>query len=65
MERLFSPCARWRDIVEQQSRLEDLRFRHEFNNELFRDLNLDVAIEELLSAERGVYIRGLVRCTLC
>jgi hypothetical protein len=50
MERLFSPCTRWRDIVESQGRLEDLRDSH---LELLREFNLDVSIEELLSDARA------------
>jgi hypothetical protein len=46
MERLFSSCTRYRDLLESQrrpaSRLEP-----------WRELNLDVSTEELLSSERA------------
>jgi hypothetical protein len=45
MERLFSPCTRYRDILE----LEGVRHHHEG----FRELNLDVSTQEFLSAERA------------
>jgi hypothetical protein len=59
MERLFSPCTRYRDILESQGQLEV--FIEEFIEEstcvdhgvLLRELNLDVSTEELLSAERA------------
>jgi hypothetical protein len=48
MERLFSPCDRLR--VEEEDRDEPLC-----------ELNLDIASpKNFLSAERGVYVRGLV-----
>jgi hypothetical protein len=43
MERLFSPCTRYRDISESQGH------RHE----LLQEINLDVSTEELLSSERA------------
>jgi hypothetical protein len=46
MERLFSPCTRYRDMLE----LLGVR-RHQ--SELLRELNLDVSTEEFLSAERA------------
>jgi hypothetical protein len=48
MERLFSPCTRYRDA-------ESLADRVEFggNPEGLRELNLNVSTEELLSAERA------------
>jgi hypothetical protein len=51
MDRLFSPCARYRDFFESRGGFviaERLR-RHP---ELLQELNLDVSTEELLSAER-------------
>jgi hypothetical protein len=47
MERLFSPCTRLRDILENQD-------RYEWADAIFlRELNLDVSTEALLSAERA------------
>jgi hypothetical protein len=46
---LFSPCARLRDILESQGRLEEFRRSYE----LAQELNLDVSTEEFLSAERA------------
>jgi hypothetical protein len=46
MKRLFSPCTRLRDRLESQGRLPCSR-------EIWRELNLDVSTEELLSAERA------------
>jgi hypothetical protein len=48
MERLFSPCTRYRDIAErtQQGGLEELTGQPE-------ELNLDVTTEEFLSADRA------------
>jgi hypothetical protein len=49
MERLFSPCTRYRDRLER----EGIRSPPELLQEL-RELNLDtVSTEELLSAERA------------
>ena len=48
MERLFSPCTRFYDMLESQGRE---RFRG--CGEWFQELNLDVSTEELLSAERA------------
>jgi hypothetical protein len=45
MERLFSPCTRFRDLLESQG-------RRGFP-ELLRELNLNVSTEELLSTERA------------
>jgi hypothetical protein len=46
MERLFSPCTRYRPIVQSQGRVgPDLL--------VVQELNLDVSTEELLSAERA------------
>jgi hypothetical protein len=50
MERLFSPCTRFNDLLESQGRLEELR-RH--YPEPLQELNRDVSTEELLSAERA------------
>jgi hypothetical protein len=50
MELLFSPCTRYRDIVESHGGLEEFGGP---NPELLRELNLDVSTEELLSAERA------------
>jgi hypothetical protein len=56
MECLFSPCTRYRDIVESHGGLlEDLGG----NPELLRELNLDVSTQELLSAERAFTYAGL------
>jgi hypothetical protein len=41
MERLFSPCTRYRDLF------------GDYNTELLQELNLDVSTEEVLSAERA------------
>jgi hypothetical protein len=51
MERLFSPCTRYRDMLENQGRLEVFRSRR---TEPLQELNLDVSTEELLSAERAL-----------
>jgi hypothetical protein len=48
MERLFSPCTRFRDILERLDRLEHFRRYHSGPLE---ELNLDVSTEELLSDE--------------
>jgi hypothetical protein len=50
MERLFSPCTRFHDLLESQGRLEHFRCYHPG---LLQELNLDVSTEELLSAERA------------
>jgi hypothetical protein len=50
MERLFSPCTRFRDILESQARLERLRIH---GCEQTQELNLDVSTEEFISAERA------------
>jgi hypothetical protein len=49
MDRLFSPCTRFYDMLESQGRLE--RFRGDA--ELLQELSLDVSTEELLTAERA------------
>jgi hypothetical protein len=49
MDRLFSPCTRYRDIVESRDHHEVFG-RHP---ELLQELNLDVSTQELLSAERA------------
>jgi hypothetical protein len=49
MERLFSPCTRYRDILESQGRLEELRGPRES----FQELGLDVSTEELFIPQRG------------
>jgi hypothetical protein len=51
MERLFSPCTRFRDILASQGGFGD--FRLGYTPELLQELNLDVSTEELLSAERA------------
>jgi hypothetical protein len=51
MEDLFSPCTRYRDIVESQGGLERVRRRHP---ELLWELNLNVSTEELLSTGRAI-----------
>jgi hypothetical protein len=51
MERLFSPCTRLHDLIENQ---DDFNEDFEFSDlELLRELNLDVSTEEFLSAERA------------
>jgi hypothetical protein len=47
MEHLFSPCTRYQDIAESHGHLE------EFRAHPLQELNLDVSIEELVSAERA------------
>jgi hypothetical protein len=47
MERLFSPCTRWYDSLQSQ---DD---RWIFSKNRFREVNLDVPIEVLLSAKRA------------
>jgi hypothetical protein len=49
MERLFSPCTRYRDLLESRGRLEAIRSR----TEILKEMYLDVSTEELLSAERA------------
>jgi hypothetical protein len=49
MERLFSPCNRYQDIIESLGRLEAFRGRHG----LLQELNLDVSTKAFLSAERA------------
>jgi hypothetical protein len=51
MESLFSPCTRYRDIVEDQGCLLHFIRQHP---EGLQELNLDVSTEELLSAERAL-----------
>jgi hypothetical protein len=50
MEHLFSPCTRYRDILESQGRLNKVFRRH---TKQVRELNLEVSTEELLSTERA------------
>jgi hypothetical protein len=50
MERLFSPCNRFYDILESEGRLEELI---QNDPEPLQELNLNVSTEELLSAERA------------
>jgi hypothetical protein len=50
MECLFSPCTRFRDILESQGRLELLRIH---GCEQIQEVNLDVSTEEFLSAVRA------------
>jgi hypothetical protein len=50
MEHLFTPCTRYRDIVESQCDLEDFGGP---DPETLQELNLDVSTEELLSAEKA------------
>jgi hypothetical protein len=49
MERLFSPCPRYQDLLKSRDGLEKIRY----HRELSQELNLDVSTEELLSAERA------------
>jgi hypothetical protein len=49
MERLFSPCTRYREIAELRGGRDEFR-RHQYLEEP-QELNLDVSTEELLSAE--------------
>jgi hypothetical protein len=51
MERLFSPCIRLYDMLENQGRLEQFRGRNPDVG--LHELNLNVSTEELLSAERA------------
>jgi hypothetical protein len=60
MERLFSPCTRYRDRAASRRRLEEARGNGlEEHSELtkkwreLQELNLDVSTEELLRAERA------------
>jgi hypothetical protein len=57
MERLFSPCTRYRDIAQSQGRsISPCGERHRDNGidfEPLQELNLDVSIEEFLSADRA------------
>jgi hypothetical protein len=63
MERLFSPCTRYQDILESQVRPQIIRRRRRSrgfldvyrsrSTEVLQELNLDVSTEELLSAERA------------
>jgi hypothetical protein len=50
MDCLFSPCPRFRDILESQGHLERLRIH---GCEQIQEVNLDVSTEELLSAARA------------
>jgi hypothetical protein len=50
MESLFSPCTRYRDMLESRGRLK----RFNSHTEILKELNLDVSTEELLSAERAL-----------
>jgi hypothetical protein len=50
MEHLFTPCTRYRDIVEGPGDLEDFGGS---DPEIPREINLDVSTEEFLSAERA------------
>jgi hypothetical protein len=55
MEHLFSPCTRYRDILENQGRLEQFRGRGQGQHpEIFQELNLNVPAEELLRTERAL-----------
>jgi hypothetical protein len=45
MERLFSPCTRYRDLAESQG--------HRVSSEELQELDLEVSTEEFLSAERA------------
>jgi hypothetical protein len=55
MERLFSPCTRYRDQLESRGDL-DLAERFRRHPELLQELNLDVSTEEFLSAERAYHV---------
>jgi hypothetical protein len=50
MERLFSPCTRLHDILDNEG---CFRFEHEYDLRRLQELNLDVSTQELLSAERA------------
>jgi hypothetical protein len=52
MERLCSPCTRYREIIESQGGFEEFGFGGP-NPELLGELNLDLSTEDLLSAERA------------
>jgi hypothetical protein len=49
MEGLFSPCTRYRDILESQGRLEELRGPRR----TFQELDLNVSTEELIIPQRA------------
>jgi hypothetical protein len=49
MERLFSPCTRFHDLIESHGIREEFRFPPEG----VQELNLDVSTDEFLSAESG------------
>jgi hypothetical protein len=51
MERLFSPGARHQNILQSQA-----------SRDRFRELNLDVSTEALLSAERGLHTQTCLPC---
>jgi hypothetical protein len=51
MEHLFSPCTRYRDTLGLESRGRLVAFRR--RTELWKELQLDVSTEALLSAERA------------
>jgi hypothetical protein len=51
MDRLFSPCLRFHDLIENQDDVDE-----DFegpDHELLQELNLDASTEEFLSAERA------------
>jgi hypothetical protein len=49
MERLFSPCTRYQDMLESRGRLQVVKSEYD----ILKEVNLDVSTEELLSAERA------------
>lgn len=51
MDRMFSPCARYRYLLERQGR-DDLR-------EWLQELNLDVCTEAFLCAEKGDSLKDI------
>jgi hypothetical protein len=55
MERLFTPCTRLHDLLEenQEEYIEYEYDSHDCNGETLKELNLNVSTEEFLSAERA------------
>jgi hypothetical protein len=49
MERLFSPCTRYQDMLESRGRLQVVKSQYD----ILKEVNLDVSTEVLLSAERA------------
>jgi hypothetical protein len=60
MDRLFSPCTRYRDMVKIGRLMYP--FRGRLHPELFWELNLDVSTEELSALKGRLHTRT---CTPC